>query len=144
VPTELIQRTSFNADFNREAYTKDIMAVLDRHKIDLVAMAGFMTILSAAIFNRYRGKIINTHPSLLPDFKGENAVQQALDAGVEVTGCTIHEATAELDNGPILAQVEVPVKTGDTLETLWERIKETERVIYPETLRKLMQGGDRP
>jgi phosphoribosylglycinamide formyltransferase-1 len=82
---------------------------------------------------------VNTHPALLPAFKGWHAVQNALDAGVKVTGCTVHVARLEVDEGPILAQVAVPVEEGDTIDTLHERIKEAERVLYPRVLRELVE-----
>ena len=88
--------------------------MLKRHEIDLVAMAGFMTILEHPIHDVYGGMITNTHPSLLPAFKGWHAVEDALAAGVKVTGCTVHIATLDLDNGPILAQEPVAVLPGDT------------------------------
>ena len=138
IATELVERKTYGPDFDRAAYTREVMAALEPHDIGLIAMAGFMTIISPAIFDRYEGKILNTHPSLLPAFKGENAVEQALAAGVKTTGFTIHVATSELDAGPILAQASVPVEPGDTVDTLQERIKQSERRVYPETIKKLM------
>jgi len=127
--------------FNREEYTKEVLNLLREHHINLVAMAGFMTILSPLIFepDAYRMKILNTHPSLLPAFKGHHAVKDALEFGVKVTGFTIHWATPELDAGPILYQGAVPVQPYDTVETLHERIKTEERVIYPRILRALVE-----
>ena len=98
-------------------------------------MAGFGTILGADIFSVYPGRILNTHPALLPAFKGWHAVRDALAAGVKVTGCTVHIATEAVDEGPILAQEAVLVEPGDTEETLHERIKSVERRLYPETIR---------
>lgn len=138
VPVSLIDRTDFSPSFNREAYTQKVIEILESRNIGLVAMAGFMTILAPALFEQFHGKVLNTHPSLLPAFKGDNAVRDALEYGVKITGFTIHVATAELDAGPILAQAAVPVEEGDTVETLQERIKVAERRVYPETLRKLM------
>ncbi len=151
VPTELVLRTDFretggessflevsplgsNSKFNREKYTNKIIEVLEKNKIDLVAMAGFMTILSAPIFEKYKNRILNSHPSLLPLFKGDNAVADALASGNSVTGTTIHVATERLDDGDFLAQEQVPILPGDTAETLHERIKEVERVLYPEVI----------
>jgi len=139
IPARLVQRSSFGPDFDRKAYTHEIVAALEPFDIGLIAMAGFMTILDPSIFDHYEGKILNTHPSLLPAFKGENAVGEAVAAGVKTTGFTIHVATAELDAGPVLAQASVPVEPGDTVETLQERIKQSERRVYPETIKKLMQ-----
>jgi phosphoribosylglycinamide formyltransferase-1 len=144
VATELVKRGGFGASFDRLAYTQEIVKVLEAHDISLIAMAGFMTILEAPIFDRYPGRILNTHPSLLPAFRGEHAVRDALTAGVKITGFTIHVATLELDAGPILAQAAVSVEEGDTVATLQERIKVAERKIYPETIRKLMTKASRP
>ena len=138
VPVEMVERTTFGADFDRLAFTHRIVDALKRHEVDLVAMAGFMTILDTPIEAAYGGRILNTHPSLLPAFKGAHAVRDALDAGVKVTGCTVHVATLELDTGPILAQEAVPVLGGDTVETLHERIKEVERRLYPQVLREML------
>ncbi len=102
-------------------------------------MAGFMTILSADFFKTYKGIIINSHPSLLPDFKGHNAVEQALASGVDKTGCTIHIATAKVDTGEVLAQAEVSIIATDTEETLHERIKQKERVLYPRVLKSILK-----
>ncbi len=141
VPAELVERTSFGADFDRDAYTERVVDVLRRYGIELVAMAGFGTILGQAVHDAYPGAIVNTHPSLLPAFKGWHAVEDALAAGVPVTGCTVHVATLEVDEGPILAQETVPVLEGDTVETLHERIKDVERRLYPEVLADLMGGA---
>ena len=110
----------------------------DRPFVDLVAMAGFGTIFDQPIHDAFPNAVVNTHPSLLPDFKGWHAVEDALAAGVKVTGCTVHLATLEVDEGPILAQEPVPVFPDDTVETLHERIKDVERRLYPEVLRSLL------
>ncbi len=140
IPAELIERSSFGPDFDRDAYTRDVVAVLHAYRIDLVAMAGFGTILGQAVHDAYPGAIVNTHPALLPSFKGWHAVDDALAAGVKVTGCTVHYATLEVDEGPILAQEAVPVLDDDTVETLHERIKDVERRLYPRVLRELVIG----
>lgn len=141
IPAELVARPSFGADFDRDAYTDAVVAVLQAHRIDLVAMAGFGTILGRAVHDAYPAAIVNTHPSLLPAFKGWHAVADALAYGVKVTGCTVHLATLEVDEGPILAQEAVPVLADDTVETLHERIKDVERRLYPRVLRTLMVGS---
>ncbi len=137
LPTLLSPRSAFGKGhaFNRVGYTNEITRLLLEAGIDVVVMAGFMTIFSGEIFTRYSGHILNIHPALLPAFKGEHAVRDALAFGVKVTGTTVHVATSELDNGPIIAQQAVPVLDGDTEETLHERIKEVERVLYPATIR---------
>lgn len=139
VPVEIIARGSYGPDFDRLAYTHEVVDALARHEIDLIAMAGFGTILEKPIHDAYPDRIVNTHPALLPAFKGWHAVEDAVAAGVKVTGCTVHIARLEVDEGPILAQEAVPVYDDDTVETLHERIKEVERRIYPEVLRTLVE-----
>jgi phosphoribosylglycinamide formyltransferase 1 len=124
----------FSADFDRPGYTGAVTEILAGRDVDLVAMAGFGTVLDAPVHSAFPGRILNTHPSLLPFFPGWHAVADALGAGVKVTGCTVHVATVELDAGPILRQEEVPVRPLDTVESLHERIKEVERRLYPETI----------
>jgi phosphoribosylglycinamide formyltransferase 1 len=138
IPVELVERNSYGADFDRVAYTHRVLDALQRHQTDLIAMAGFGTILAKPIHDAYPDRIVNTHPALLPAFKGWHAVDEALAYGVKVTGCTVHLARLEVDEGPILAQEAVPVLPDDTVETLHERIKEVERRIYPEVLRALI------
>ena len=106
------------------------------------AMAGFGTVLAAPIHDAFAGRILNTHPALLPSFPGWHGVADALDAGAEVTGCTVHLATLEMDAGPILAQGEVPVMPDDTVDSLHERIKAVERVLYPETIKAALDALD--
>ena len=139
VDCEVVARESFGREFDREAYTARIVDALKRHQIDVVAMAGFGTVLAPSIFEVYPGRILNTHPALLPAFKGWHAVRDALAAGVKVTGTTVHIATEEVDAGPILAQEAVPVEPGDTEETLHEKIKQVERRLYPETIRLFLE-----
>jgi phosphoribosylglycinamide formyltransferase-1 len=137
VPGELVERRDFAASFDRVAYTHDVVDVLQRHDVDLVAIAGFGTILSKPFIDAYSGRAVNTHPALLPAFKGWHAVREALVAGVKVTGTTVHLVTEDVDAGPILAQEAVPVLDGDNEETLHERIKEVERRLYPEVIERL-------
>ena len=139
-PVELVERTSFGPDFDRVAYSHRVVDALKRHEVDLVAMAGFGTILAEPVHAAFGGQIVNTHPALLPAFKGWHAVEDALAAGVKVTGWTAHLATVEVDDGPILAQEAVPVFADDTVDSLHERIKEVERRRYPEVLRALLEG----
>ncbi len=138
VPAELVERESYDAAFDRVAYTHRIVDALKRHEIDVVAMAGFGTILAAPVHQAYPGRILNTHPALLPAFKGWHAVADALAAGVDVTGCTVHIASLEVDEGPILAQQPVPVRPDDTEDSLHERIKAVERRLYPETIARFI------
>lgn len=141
VPAELVERDGFGPDFDRDAYTRRVVEVLRAHEIDLVVMAGFGTILAEPVHAAYPSRILNTHPALLPAFKGWHAVEAALAAGVKVTGCTVHLATLEVDEGPILAQEAVPVLPDDTVETLHERIKDVERRLYPATIRAVVDDA---
>ena len=143
VPVEIVERTSFGADFDRDGFTDEVVEVLGRHGVGVVVMAGFMTVLSSTAFDAFGGRVMNTHPSLLPSFPGAHGVRDALDYGVKVTGCTVHLATVEVDAGPILAQEAVPVLASDTVESLHERIKSVERRLYPATVRSYLDqlGG---
>ena len=138
VPAELVLRENYGPGFDRASYTGTLVAVLQAHEVDVIAMAGFGTIFSAEMFAAFPGRVLNTHPALLPAFKGWHAVRDALAAGAEVTGSTVHVATEAVDEGPILAQQEVRVLPGDTEETLHERIKAVERRLYPETIKVFM------
>jgi len=131
VPVELVERRK---PFDRV----EVVDALERHGVELVAMAGFMTILEKPMFDAFAGRVLNTHPSLLPSFRGAHAVADALAAGVKVTGCTVHVATLEVDEGPIVAQEAVPVLPGDTTEALHERIKAAEHRLYPQAIRELI------
>ncbi len=141
VAAELVERTSFGASFDRDAYSALLVERLRAHDVDLVAMAGFGTILSGPAHAAFPGRILNTHPALLPAFKGWHAVREALAAGVKVTGCTVHVAGLEVDTGPILAQESVAVLAGDDESTLHERIKAAERPLYSRTLRAILDGS---
>jgi phosphoribosylglycinamide formyltransferase-1 len=140
VASVLVERTSFGSSFDRLAYTHEVVDALEAAGVDLVAMAGFMTILDKPFIDRWPGRVLNTHPSLLPAFPGAHGVRDALEAGVKVTGCTVHIATAELDAGPIVAQTAVDVLPDDTVESLHERIKAAERALYPVAIRRFMEG----
>ena len=140
--TEVVARETFGAHFDRTAYTKRLTGVLDAASIELVAMAGFGTVLAQPAYDRYGGRILNTHPSLLPAFPGWHAVEDALAHGVKVTGCTVHQATLAVDSGPILAQEAVSVLPDDDATRLHERIKVVERRLYVEVLTRVM--GDEP
>jgi phosphoribosylglycinamide formyltransferase-1 len=134
---ELVDRSlygGYGAGFDREAFTATVAATLVAQQVDLVAMAGFGTVMTQAVHSAFPHRILNTHPALLPLFPGWHGVRDALAAGVSETGCTVHLATLEMDAGPILAQEVVPVLPGDTEETLHERIKVAERSLYPTTV----------
>jgi phosphoribosylglycinamide formyltransferase-1 len=138
VEAVLVERTSFGADFDRDAYTAQVVDVLCTHEVDLIVMAGFGTIFGESIHTAFPDRILNTHPALLPSFKGWHGVRDALEYGVKVTGCTVHVATLEVDAGPILAQEAVPVLPDDDESSLHERIKAVERRLYPDTIRAVL------
>jgi phosphoribosylglycinamide formyltransferase-1 len=135
-------RDGISEGWDRAGFTRAVSDVLVQYDIDIVAMAGFFTILHKVIFERYGGRILNTHPALLPMFKGAHAVRDTLESGVKTTGPTIHVATQTLDDERyIIAQSrDVPVLASDDVETLWERIKVEERRLYPRVLWDIVDG----
>jgi phosphoribosylglycinamide formyltransferase-1 len=120
---------------DRESFDRAVSAELEKHGVELVALAGFMRIQSPWFPERWVGRLINIHPSLLPAFKGLSGQRQALDAGVRLSGCTVHFVTPELDSGPIIAQAAVPVLAGDSEATLSARILRQEHRLYPLVVR---------
>jgi len=124
----------------REAYDRVVVAALNEARVDLVCLAGFMRLLSPYFVAAFRGRILNIHPSLLPAFPGLEAQRQALDYGVQFTGCTVHFVDENLDAGPIVAQAIVPVKPEDTEEILAARVLVEEHRIYTEAVRLVLSG----
>ena len=124
---------------DREAFDAALMAEVDRHDPTLVVLAGFMRILTPAFVAHYTGRLLNIHPSLLPAFPGLHTHQRAIDMGCRVAGATVHQVTAELDHGQILAQAVVPVLPGDTADTLAARVLTQEHLIYPRAVAELLQ-----
>ena len=133
--TEVMDHKAFAS---REAFDAALTSLIDRFDLPgqpvLVVLAGFMRILTPAFVNHYAGRLLNIHPSLLPAFTGLNTHQRALDAGCKVAGATVHQVTAELDHGGILAQAVVPVLPGDTAEVLAARVLTQEHLIYPQAI----------
>lgn len=125
---------------DRETFDRAVSVELERHGVGLVVMAGFMRILSPWFPTRWANRLINIHPSLLPAFRGLHVQQQAIDAGVRLSGCTAHFVIPDLDSGPIIAQAAVPVLDGDTAETLSARILRQEHRLYPEVVRWFAEG----
>ena len=123
---------------SREAFDAELAATIDRHQPTLVVLAGFMRILSPGFVARYAGRLINIHPSLLPAFPGLHTHQRAIDEGCKLAGATVHQVTAELDHGHILAQAAVPVLPGDTADALAARVLTQEHLIYPRAVADLL------
>jgi formyltetrahydrofolate-dependent phosphoribosylglycinamide formyltransferase len=128
---------------DRPAWDRALAAAIAAHDPDLVVSAGFMRIVGPAVLERFEGRLVNTHPALLPAFPGAHAVRDALAAGVPVTGATVHLVDAGVDTGPVLAQREVPVQPGDDEATLHERIKTQERTLLVETVAALATAQTR-
>jgi phosphoribosylglycinamide formyltransferase-1 len=124
----------------REAYDAVILEHLRKHDVGLVALAGYMKIVTRVLIDAYANRIMNIHPSLLPSFPGLAAQQQALDWGVKVSGCTVHFVEEGVDTGPIIQQAAVPVTEGDTAESLEARIMVEEHRIYPEAIQLFAEG----
>jgi phosphoribosylglycinamide formyltransferase-1 len=124
----------------REAFDAALAHEIDRHAPRLVALAGFMRVLTPGFVERYAGRLVNIHPSLLPELPGLDTHARALAAGAKRHGCTVHFVTAELDHGPIIAQASVPVLAGDTEETLAARVLAQEHLIYSRALRWFLDG----
>ncbi|WP_298933682.1 phosphoribosylglycinamide formyltransferase [uncultured Ramlibacter sp.] len=122
----------------REAFDAQLAAAIDSHQPALVVLAGFMRILTPGFVERYAGRLLNIHPSLLPAFPGLHTHQRAIDAGCKLAGATVHQVTAELDHGPILAQAAVPVLAGDTADTLAARVLSQEHLVYPRAIADLL------
>lgn len=125
---------------SREAFDAALTDAIEKAGADLVVLAGYMRILGKAFVERYQGRLINIHPSLLPMFPGLNTHESALREGVKIHGCTVHFVTAELDHGPIIIQAAVPVLADDTPETLAARVLVQEHRIYPRAVRWFAEG----
>ncbi|MGL9759610.1 MAG: phosphoribosylglycinamide formyltransferase [Wolbachia sp.] len=132
VPAFIVKDKPLDAD--------KIHEILVQHKVDLICLAGFMRILKADFLSKWNNKVINIHPSLLPSFKGLNAQEQALKAGVKITGCTVHYVTPEVDAGAIIAQVAVPVLPTDDIQSLSGRILAEEHKCYVEAVRSIAEN----
>ncbi|HXF65672.1 MAG TPA: phosphoribosylglycinamide formyltransferase [Burkholderiales bacterium] len=125
---------------SRDAFDAALAAEIERHRPDLVALAGFMRVLTAAFVERFRGRLMNIHPSLLPAFPGLDTHRRALAAGVRIHGCTVHFVTPALDSGPIIVQAAVPVAPDDDERTLAARVLAEEHRIYPQAIRWFCEG----
>lgn len=142
VPVAAVDHRPFKGD--RAAFEAELMKPLIAAEPDIVCLAGFMRVLTAGFVSYWQGRMLNIHPSLLPKYKGLHTHARALAAGDKLHGCTVHEVTAELDDGPILGQARVPVLPGDTPETLAARVLEQEHLLYPAVLRRFAAGDRTP
>ncbi len=137
VPSVVIPHGDYNS---RESFDEALSECLDRHRIDLVCLCGFMRILTEGFVQKYYGRLINIHPAFLPDFPGGHAIRDAWNSKVKETGVTVHFVDTGVDTGPVILQKKVPVLSGDTLETLETRVHETEYNVYPEALNLVLEG----
>jgi phosphoribosylglycinamide formyltransferase-1 len=138
VPTAVVALSDFP---DRAAWDQAVAATIDTFRADIVLLAGFMRIVGEPVLAKFGGRIVNTHPALLPAFPGARAVKDAIEAGVRVTGCTVMVVDAGVDTGPIVEQAAVPVEDNDTVESLHERIKAVERHVVVHTLGRMAREG---
>ncbi len=139
VPAQYVDPGPFKTKLDPEAEARYV-AALREHGVELLVLAGFMRMVKRDLLDAYAGRILNIHPSLLPAFRGLAAWKQAVESGVKLAGCTVHLVDAEVDHGPILAQVAVPVEPDDTADTLFARIQEQEHRLYPAVLQAYADG----
>lgn len=137
IPTQVVDHTAFP---DRAAFDDALAAAVDAHRPDLVLLAGFMRVLTDAFVERYAGRLLNIHPSLLPSFAGLYTHRRALHAGCKAAGATVHFVTSQIDHGPIVAQAVVPVLPDDTEATLAARVLEREHRLYPMAVRWAVEG----
>jgi phosphoribosylglycinamide formyltransferase-1 len=141
ITTQVVDHTIFaNTPNPREAFDQALITEIDKFKPTLVVLAGFMRILTPMFVAHYEGRLINIHPSLLPAFPGLHTHQRAIDAGCKFAGATVHQLTAELDHGHILAQAVVPILDNDTSDSLAARVLTQEHLIYPAAIEKLLKN----
>jgi phosphoribosylglycinamide formyltransferase-1 len=138
IPTRIV---SLRKGDDRDAWNESLAEAVAALKPDLIVLAGFMRILGPPLLERFRGRIINVHPALLPSFAGHNGPQDALDGGVRISGCTVHIVDAGVDTGPILAQAAVPVLANDTADTLHARIQVQEHRLLPRVIHQIAIGA---
>lgn len=142
IATAAVDHRPFKTD--RAAFEAELIAHIEAAQPDFLCLAGFMRVLTPGFVARFQGRMLNIHPSLLPKYPGLHTHQRALDAGDQEAGCTVHEVTAVLDDGPLLGQARVPVLAGDTAETLAARVLREEHRLYPAVLRRYAAGDHSP
>jgi phosphoribosylglycinamide formyltransferase 1 len=139
IPSMVLSPKDF---LSKEAYEAEILQTLIKLDVELIVLAGYMRLIGPTLLKAFEGKIVNIHPSLLPAFPGKDAIGQALAAGVETTGVTIHYVDEGMDTGPIIASAPVKVGAGETRESLQKKIQRIEHSLYPEVLEKLLNGKE--
>jgi phosphoribosylglycinamide formyltransferase-1 len=139
IATEVVDHRPFGK--NREGFEAELNIALARHTPDLICLAGFMRVLTASFVAPWHGRFLNIHPSLLPKYKGLHTHARALEAGDKEHGCSVHEVTAQLDDGPVLGQAKLDIEPGDTPEILAARILKLEHQLYPSVLRRFCDGN---
>ena len=137
IKSALLKRQDFT---HKEEFENKIIQCLEEEKIDLIVLAGFMRILSPEFVQKYKGRILNIHPALLPSFKGAHAIKDAYEYGVKLTGVTVHFVDEEMDHGPIILQVPLRIKENDTLESLERKIHKIEHKLYPQAIKLFIEG----
>jgi phosphoribosylglycinamide formyltransferase 1 len=138
IATETVDHTKFGGDRNR--FEHEIQSILEKYRIEIICLAGFMRLLTANFLERWQWRILNIHPALLPDFKGLDTHKRVIDAGVKIHGATVHFVVPELDSGPVIAQGAVNVRPGDSEEALAVRVLKVEHRIYPLALKLVAEG----
>jgi phosphoribosylglycinamide formyltransferase-1 len=138
IATATVDHRPFGKD--REAFERALQEMLERHRVEIVCLAGFMRVLTAWFVSRWEGRLLNIHPALLPAFKGLQTHERALAEGATTHGATVHFVVPEMDSGPVIIQGSVPVLPGDTPDKLAARVLEVEHRIYPEALRRIAAG----
>jgi phosphoribosylglycinamide formyltransferase-1 len=138
IATEVVDRATFGKD--RVAFERELQAALERYRVEIVCLAGFMRLLSADFVNLWQDRLLNIHPALLPAFKGLDTHKRALEAGAKVHGATVHFVLAEMDSGPIIVQGAVAVRNNDSEATLSARVLAVEHRIYPLALKLVAEG----
>jgi len=138
IATEIVDHTKFSGDHNR--FEHEIQALLEKYRIEIVCLAGFMRLLTADFLDKWQWRILNIHPALLPDFKGLDTHRRVLEAGVTVHGATVHFVVPEMDSGPVIARGAITVRPGDSEEALAVRVLKVEHRIYPLALKLVAEG----
>jgi phosphoribosylglycinamide formyltransferase-1 len=138
IATETVDHTKFSGDRNR--FEHEIQSLLEKYRIEIICLAGFMRLLTADFLERWQWRILNIHPALLPDFKGLDTHKRVIDAGVKIHGATVHFVVPQLDSGPVIAQGAINVRPGDSEEALAVRVLKVEHRIYPLALKLVAEG----